>query len=1199
MSAKPSSRWPLVLLLVLIVVAAVGGYAAWRWKQGRTHTPDHAAAVRANNRGVGLMEQFDFQAAVPEFEQAVADDPTWLPGRINLAIALVNVNTPASHARATELFKQVLAEDANNPYGHFGLGLLEENAGHFPEAASHFEKVTAIDGRDAGAWYHLGQALDAQGQAERAVECFEKARRLNPYQQAAVYALGIHLRQTDPDRGNQFIEESEQLRKAQIDDMVTSTKYTEQGSRYAEVIGRNSDRSTQPKIGPVPLFERSDKFAVKLAEGVRWATAADFGTGPVADLRRAIRARFGATMVLLDYNRDRKPDVFLLGAVVEKGQVRDLLLRNDGNGQFTDVTAETGLAGERPSLGCAVADFDNDGFPDLIITGAGTQKLFRNDGKGHFEDVTAKAGLDKLGGVCLGCGWADVDQDGDLDLLIARYADTPESALASLKGEAGKGSGVAVFLNVGQALPAAGKPDAPPLTVAFERAPKVEEALGAGPATVGFVLSDLDGDHDPDVLLLADRASPALVLNDRLLRFHRAKGAIAPPDVWNGALVLDATHDERSSVFLIRQGQAPLLLLNQANPSEEDAGKWFKAGATNSPPLLQASVSDVDLDGWADVVGLSAERRPVLLQNDGTGRLVHQPQGLGADADWPKDLISLAIADLDDDCHPDLLLWSEGTGLELRRGRANGNHALKLELSGRRKRETTVRTNADAIGSRVAAQVGTFWTGMENATLSAGLGQSRLPLELGLGSNEKADVVRLRWADGVPQAELDVATCTVVVLEETYRKGESCPVLLTWDGKRFRFVTDFLGAGSMGELSADGSTRPPRPEESVKIEPGQLVPRDGQFVLKIAEPMNEIMYLDRLQLVVLDHPANVCVFPDERFATQGPPPSQELLAFRTRFFPVKATDHKGRDVTAVLQHRDRKMVDGFARRSWLGYAEEHWIELDFGDQLKQMGPRDRLFLCLAGWTDYPYPESIYAATQAGVALQPPVLERLGSDRKWQSVGELGFPAGLPRMMTKEVTGLVSPATGCLRIRTNAQVYWDQIFLAPLMESVTGKPGGAVHAATLEVAGATLAERGFLEETSPDGKPPVEYDDEKIEPVVASRWQGMRTRTGDVTELLRERDDRFVICGPGDEITVRFDARLLPPLPEGWQRSFVLRTWGYCKDASLFTATGGNVEPLPFAGMKKYPYGPEQRYPDDAAHQEYRQRYNVRPASAGR
>src|SRR5262249_7881314 len=149
--------------------------------------------------------------------------------------------------------------------------------------------------------------------------------------------------------------------------------------------------------------------------------------------------------------------------------------------------------------------------------------------------------------------------------------------------------------------------------------------------------------------------------------------------------------------------------------------------------------------------------------------------------------------------------------------------------------------------------------------------------------------------------------------------------LFAWDGQRFVFVTDFLGAGSMGELGPDGTCRPPRPEESVKIEPGLLAPKDGHFVLKIAEPMSEVAYLDRLHLAGNDHPAGVRVYPDERFAASGPPPTQELIAFEKEIQPVAAHDHRGRDVTEVLRRWDRVTADGFAHRSWIGFAEEHFV----------------------------------------------------------------------------------------------------------------------------------------------------------------------------------------------------------------------------------------------------------------------------------
>src|SRR6185437_8713799 len=93
--------------------------------------------------------------------------------------------------------------------------------------------------------------------------------------------------------------------------------------------------------------------------------------------------------------------------------------------------------------------------------------------------------------------------------------------------------------------------------------------------------------------------------------------------------------------------------------------------------------------------------------------------------------------------------------------------------------------------------------------------------------------------------------------------------------------------------------------------------------------------------------------------------------------------------------------------------------------------------------------------------------------------------------------------------------------------------------------------------------------------------------------------RFVIFGPGDDLTVRFDAASLPSLPSGWQRSFVLRTTGYCKDAALSTAHGATVEPLPFQAMRNYPYGSDQDYPSDFLHLDYVRRYLTREVQAER
>ena len=157
----------------------------------------------------------------------------------------------------------------------------------------------------------------------------------------------------------------------------------------------------------------------------------------------------------------------------------------------------------------------------------------------------------------------------------------------------------------------------------------------------------------------------------------------------------------------------------------------------------------------------------------------------------------------------------------------------------------------------------------------------------------------------------------------------------------------------------------------------------------------------------------------------------------------------------------------------------------------------------------------------------------------------------------------------VRIRTNVQIYWDQVFLAPVPANSRTRSEQDIHVHRLPVERAAFSARGFMREIVADNRPST-YDDEHTEPVAVTPWRGNFTEPGDVTKRLQRADDLFVICGPGGEITVEFDARQLPPVLAGFRRSFVLRTRGYCKDASPFTLTAGYVEPLPKRGMKTFP-----------------------------
>ncbi|MBX9677938.1 MAG: CRTAC1 family protein, partial [Gemmataceae bacterium] len=874
---------------------------------------------------------------------------------------------------------------------------------------------------------------------------------------------------------------------------------------------------------------------------------------------------------------------FLAGAVVEKGTLRNLLLRNLGDGKFADVASKMGLASAPPCLGCCVGDFDNDGFPDLLLTTTKGVRLLRNRGKEGdalgFDDVTQAAGLGENTDVCLGAAWVDLDSDGDLDLVVARYATNEASALKRLSGKKTEPLGLGVYLNVGKS--AAGPVGAiQRLSAEFRRTEQPKELVSTDGPALHIAVGDFNGDRSPDLIVVQEGAAPKHRTNERLLRFRSQMlpEKLIPNASWNGALVLDSDNRERSDLFFVGNDRPPVLIKSNGLGQETA----FEAGATNSPPLMQAIALDVDLDGWTDILGVSPSGEAIFLHNK-QGSLLATPSLFAPLAGQVKGVHAIASLDADGDFRPDVAVWSKTSGLAILRNAGNGNHGVSISLNGRREKKEKLRCNADAFGSRLTVHAETLTSSMERSTASAGLGQSSQPALIGIGKRKLADVLRLRWPDGTWQAELSVPGNQTNRISQTDRTPDSCPLLFAWDGEKYGFVADFLGAGTLGEYLPDGSCRQPRPEESVKIESHQLQPRNGKLKLKLTEPMDEVTYLDKVRLVAVDHPADMHVYPDERFSEALP--SQDLHAFRRLIRPVRATDHRGANVLPELSRRDRTYFDGFKRQSWLGYAEDHHVDLDFGETLQGIKSAERLFLCIYGWTDYAYPEAIWAATQAGVPLTEPILEER-VDGEWKKVDvEVGFPAGRPRMTLVELTGK-RRGSGPFRLRTNMQVFWDEIYLAVGEASIPAKdmerPGSAktegFRVTVMAPSQAELRAGGGCTEWSPDGKQPTIFSDGPAAPVPVTRLKGRLTRSGDVKGLLSEFDDLFVIFGPGSEVLVDFDATKLPALPAGWTRGYVFRSWGYCKGSSLFTATGGAIEPLPFRGMTAFPYGAKEAYP---------------------
>ena len=812
--------------------------------------------------------------------------------------------------------------------------------------------------------------------------------------------------------------------------------------------------------------------------------------------------------------------------------------------------------------------------------------------------------------ISLSARWLDLDQDGDLDLYVVNYTEVANAEAAFAGTGPPPGRANAAYRNDGKPAPIAGRPQDnwAPLAVAPEDLPATAglsiafspwpdaEALAGGDAPHSAVAAlDLDDDRDLDLVLWADGQKPRAVLNDRLGRFHAVEMDDLPtPEPVSGALVADLDKDGRADLVAVGPSGRVSASRNTTERASANRTITWEPLPTDAKDWRAAVVADLDLDTWADLVGLPASGDAPSVdwaRNDGR-RLTTSPLALPPGGSEPRGVVGFALADLVGDPLPDLLLVGDGDPPRLARNLGNGRHWLSLTLGGRWKTSFDhMRTNPHGLGARLSLEGQGLHVPYDHTTTQAGLAQSVGPFVLGLGPNTSAALLRIRWPDGTMQCELNVAADQTLALIEHNRKTGSCPVLFTWDGARFACLGDFLGGGGLGYLVAPGVYGQPDRDEAVAIDPDQLKPVDGTYRLVITEPMDEVAYLDKLVLEVVDRPPGLTTAPDERFAPEGPRPTGEILAWRSAIEPVAATDLKGVDVTEKLRARDRNTVDGFRRlHGWIGYAEEHGIVLDFGDRLSAFGPDDRLVLGLAGWVEYPYSQTNYAASTAGVTLRPPTLERLRDDGTWEEIApHAGYPAGLPRLTTLDLTGKLTGPRCVLRLRTNMECYWDQAFVS----AIERDPEHKVTA--LPVARAVLGYRGYLREVSPDGRPPLLYDYESVDPAPLARMSGRLTRTGDVAPLLRDDDDQLCLVGPGDEVRLEFDAKLAPPLPEGWTRAFILRSVGYCKDADPFTAASDTVGPLPWRGMPAFPFGPEGERPVDPSYREYLRTYQTRTA----
>ncbi|HEU0121421.1 MAG TPA: CRTAC1 family protein [Bryobacteraceae bacterium] len=483
----------------------------------------------------------------------------------------------------------------------------------------------------------------------------------------------------------------------------------------------------------------------------------------------------GPGCAFLDFDGDGWLDILLVNGQDWPGHVRGRttprLYRNNRNGSFTDVTKAAGLDVEMYGLGVAVADFDNDGFPDLYFTCAGQNRLFRNTGKGRFVDATNASGLGGRQSFSTSAMWVDVDRDGHLDLFVCNYVrwSAEQDVFCSLDGkaksyctpEAFRGTTSWLFRNRGDGT--------------FEDITAKSGLFDASSKSLGVAMLDADADGWPDIFVANDTQPNKLYRNnhDRTFRETAVRSGVAFGEdgrarAGMGVDAGDFRRSGREAIAVTNFDNEMMGLFDTvANGFTDRAMATGVGAATRSRLGFGCLFFDADLDGHLDLLAVNGHiddtvrnlnrgvvhaQSPNLFLNNGHGQFTDIAASAGAAFHAPKVGRGLALGDFDRDGDLDVLITTNGGPAFLYRNDiGNGNRSIRFLLEGR-------KSNRDAIGAVIRL------FGSDGAQMrmirggSSYLSSSALTATFGAGKATSVERAVVYWPSGRTDEFKNLAT---------------------------------------------------------------------------------------------------------------------------------------------------------------------------------------------------------------------------------------------------------------------------------------------------------------------------------------------------------------------------------------------------------------------------------------------------------
>jgi enediyne biosynthesis protein E4 len=483
----------------------------------------------------------------------------------------------------------------------------------------------------------------------------------------------------------------------------------------------------------------------------------------------------GSGCAFLDYDADGWQDILLVNSADWPGHVRQRstlkLYRNNRNGTFMDVTRAAGLDMEMYGMGVAVGDYNNDGFPDILITCVGQNRLFKNTGKGTFIDVTNSSGLGKRQAFSTSALWFDYDRDGLLDLFVCNYVKwAPEhDVFCSLDGkhksyctpEAYVGQTCWLFHNRGNGT--------------FEDVTASSGIFDSSSKSLGIAMFDYDHDGWRDLLVANDTQPNKLYRNQRNGTFKDvaveagiAFSAEGKARAGMGVDVGDFDNSGRPGVAITNFDNEMIGLYRaDASGNFSDVAVQSGVGLPSKTTLgFGCAFADYDLNGSLDLIAVNGHiddtvrnvrnvgyaQPPQLFLNNGKGSFRETGAEVGGTFSSPKVGRGLAVGDFDRDGDADILMTTNnGAAYLFRNDQTSGNHSVRFKLVG-------TKSNRDGIGT----QVRIFYGGVAQTRMvrsgSSYLSQSELPVTFGLGKQDKIERVVVDWPSGRTEEFKDVAT---------------------------------------------------------------------------------------------------------------------------------------------------------------------------------------------------------------------------------------------------------------------------------------------------------------------------------------------------------------------------------------------------------------------------------------------------------